>query len=104
MRKPVYIFNGGELQRQQNSLRFTTFENEKRFVPVETTSEIHVFGEVSVNSPFRYSVILWASVAGVVVFGERPDPWALVGTGIVMAAGLYTFFRERQLGLERGRR
>ena len=61
-------------------------------------------GEVSVISPFRYSVILWAIVAGLVVFGERPDPWALVGTGIVMAAGLYTFFRERQLGLERARK
>lgn len=61
-------------------------------------------GEVAVVSPFRYSVILWAIVAGLLVFGERPDPIALVGTAIVMVAGLYTFFRERQLGLERGRR
>jgi CRISPR-associated protein Cas1 len=49
MKKPVYIFNAGELQRQQNTLRFTTTEG-RRFVPVETTSEIHVFGEVSVNT------------------------------------------------------
>ncbi|MGH3085945.1 MAG: type I-B CRISPR-associated endonuclease Cas1b [Rubrobacteraceae bacterium] len=50
MRKPVFIFNGGELQRQQNTLRFTTMDGNKRFVPVETTSEIHVFGEVTVNT------------------------------------------------------
>lgn len=61
-------------------------------------------GEVAVVAPFRYSVIIWAIVAGLLVFGEQPDPVALAGTGIVMAAGLYTFFRERQLGLERGRR
>ena len=51
MRKPVYIFNGGELQRHQNTLRFTLADGGgRRFVPVETTSEIHVFGEVSVNT------------------------------------------------------
>lgn len=60
-------------------------------------------GEVAVVSPFRYSVILWAIVAGVMVFGERPDPLALIGTAIVMAAGLYTLFRERQLARQRGR-
>ena len=50
MRKPVYIFNAGELQRQQNTLRFTLADGKRRFVPVETTGEIHVFGEVSVNT------------------------------------------------------
>jgi len=48
-RKPVYIFNGGELERHQNTLRFTTAEG-RRFVPVETTSEIHVFGEIDLNT------------------------------------------------------
>ena len=49
MRKPVYIFNAGDLERHQNTLRFTTAEG-RRFVPVETTSEIHAFGEVSLNT------------------------------------------------------
>ncbi len=48
-RKPVYIFNGGELERHQNTLRFTTAEG-RRFVPVETTAEIHVFGEIELNT------------------------------------------------------
>ena len=54
-------------------------------------------------SPFRYSVIIWAILVGLVVFDERPDPIALIGTAIVMAAGLYTFFRERQLRQQRGK-
>ena len=60
-------------------------------------------GEVAVVAPFRYSVIVWAIIAGLVLFGEEPDPMALVGTGVVIAAGLYTFFRERQLSRTRGR-
>jgi CRISP-associated protein Cas1 len=48
-RKPIYIFNAGDLERHQNTLRFTTSEG-KRFVPVETTSEIHTFGEVDLNT------------------------------------------------------
>ena len=56
-------------------------------------------GEVAVVAPFRYSVIVWAVLAGIFVFGETVDPVALLGTSIVMAAGLYTFFRERQIRL-----
>ncbi len=49
MRKPIYIFNAGTLERHQNTLAFSTPEG-RRFVPVETTSEIHVFGEVTLNA------------------------------------------------------
>ena len=49
VRKPVFIFSSGEFKREQNTLRFVT-EHGKRFVPVETTSEIHIFGEVELNT------------------------------------------------------
>jgi CRISPR-associated protein Cas1 len=49
MKKPVYIFSNGELKRQQNTLRFDG-DKGMRMVPVETTSELHVFGEVSLNT------------------------------------------------------
>lgn len=54
-------------------------------------------GEVAVVAPFRYSVIIWAIIAGLIVFGEKPDIMALVGTLIVCSAGLYSFLRERKL-------
>ncbi|MEZ5854004.1 MAG: DMT family transporter [Hyphomicrobiaceae bacterium] len=59
-------------------------------------------GEVAVVAPFRYSVIIWAIIVGIIVFGEWPDVYALAGTAVVIAAGLYTFFRERQLKQQRG--
>lgn len=49
MKKPVYIFSSGELKRQQNTLRFDS-DKGMRMVPVETTSELHVFGEVDLNT------------------------------------------------------
>lgn len=54
-------------------------------------------GEVAVVTPFRYTGLLWALVAGLVAFGDWPDPLTLVGSAIVVATGLYTFYRERQL-------
>jgi len=48
MRKSIYVFKDGQLQREANTLCLLTEEG-KRFIPVEDVSEIHVFGEVDVN-------------------------------------------------------
>jgi drug/metabolite transporter (DMT)-like permease len=48
-------------------------------------------------APFRYSRIVFALFVGILVFGERPDLWTLVGTGIIVASGLYTLWRETRL-------
>lgn len=48
MKKTLYIFSNGELVRKDNTLCFETEENRK-FIPVEDTGEIMVFGEVNVN-------------------------------------------------------
>jgi drug/metabolite transporter (DMT)-like permease len=50
--------------------------------------------EVSVVSPFRYGLLLWAGIAGYVVFGELPDAWSLVGAALIVASGVYTLHRE----------
>lgn len=52
-------------------------------------------GEIAVVAPFRYTVLLWAIVVGFVFFGDLPDGWTLLGAAIVIAAGLYTLWRER---------
>jgi len=54
-------------------------------------------GEISFIAPFRYTILVWALLIGVFVFGEIPDALALLGAAIVVCAGLYTFFRERRL-------
>jgi len=48
MKKTIYIFSDGELKRKQNTLFFEN-ENGKKYVPVENTGEIMVFGEVTIN-------------------------------------------------------
>lgn len=54
-------------------------------------------GEIAVVAPFRYSIILWAVLAGYLVWRESPDLASWVGIAIVTAAGLYTFWREQRL-------
>ncbi len=51
-------------------------------------------GEVSAVTPFRYTRLLFALILGVVVFGERPDHWTLLGSAIVVASGIYILTRR----------
>jgi drug/metabolite transporter (DMT)-like permease len=55
----------------------------------------------SVVAPFSYSTMLWAVVIGYLAFSEVPEPIVLLGAAIVIAAGLFVIWRERQLGLDR---
>lgn len=48
MKKTLYIFSNGELVRKDNTLCFES-EEARKFIPVEDTGEIMVFGEVAVN-------------------------------------------------------
>lgn len=54
-------------------------------------------GDVSVTSPFRYSIVLWALGIDAIVFGNRPDLTMIVGLTIVVASGIYMIVRERQI-------
>ncbi|WP_293445372.1 type I-B CRISPR-associated endonuclease Cas1b [Persephonella sp.] len=48
MKKPIYIFNDGQLKRKDNTLLFIK-DNQKKNIPVNSISEIHVFGEIDLN-------------------------------------------------------
>lgn len=54
-------------------------------------------GDIGLVAPFRYTSLLWAIVLGFLVFGNLPDAWTLIGAAIVVAAGLFTLWRERTL-------
>jgi drug/metabolite transporter (DMT)-like permease len=49
---------------------------------------------MTVITPFRYSVILWALLNGWLIWGDVPDALALVGTAIIVASGLYIVRRD----------
>lgn len=59
--------------------------------------------EAALLAPFDYASILFAILFGYVFFAEVPTAMVLIGSGIVMAAGGLIIWRERQLGLKRGK-
>lgn len=54
-------------------------------------------GDLAVVTPYRYTGLVWALALGWVVFGDWPDALTLAGAGVIVATGLYTFWRERRL-------
>ena len=49
----------------------------------------------SVVVPYQYTLIVWSVLFGFALFGELPDAYTLVGAAIIVAAGLYIFWREQ---------
>lgn len=48
MKKPLYIFSSGRLERKENTLALETQEDRK-IIPINAISEIKVFGELDIN-------------------------------------------------------
>ena len=61
------------------------------------------FADAGVVAPFAYASMLVALAVGFAVFGEVPRASALWGAGLIVAGGALVAWRERQLGLRRGR-
>ncbi len=59
------------------------------------------FGEASLLAPLEYTRILYATLIGLVVFGDLPGINTLIGATIVILASAYTLHRERQLDKNR---
>jgi len=45
-------------------------------------------------APMQYSQIIWASLFGAIFFDESLDRMTMIGTGIIIASGLYIVLRE----------
>ncbi|QBY01683.1 DMT family transporter [Rhodophyticola sp. CCM32] len=52
-------------------------------------------------APMQYSQIIWASLYGILLFDETLSRSTLIGTGIIIASGLYIVLREGQGGTSR---
>ncbi len=64
-------------------------------------TECYRHAELSTIAPFEYTSMLLAIVIGYFAFGDVPTLYTLVGGMIVIGAGLFIIWRERQLGLKR---
>lgn len=58
--------------------------------------------EASTVVPFFYSLLIWATILGFVVWDELPDPWTALGAAVMIASGLYIANREQVHRGERG--
>ena len=50
-------------------------------------------------APFLYTMLLWTTVFGFILFGDLPDIWTTVGALIVAGSGLYILHRERLMDI-----
>ncbi|MEI6159012.1 MAG: DMT family transporter [Roseococcus sp.] len=58
-------------------------------------------GKPTLVAPFEYSGIIWTTLLGAFIWSEAPDGWDGLGILILVASGLYIWWREVQLGLKR---
>jgi drug/metabolite transporter (DMT)-like permease len=58
-------------------------------------------GETTLVAPFEYSAIVYTTVLGLLIWGEWPDGWNILGIAIVVASGMYIYRREVTLGVQR---
>ncbi len=49
----------------------------------------------SLLAPLSYTQLVWATLAGWLVFGDAPDGWTLLGAAIIAAGGLLAVLPER---------
>lgn len=54
-------------------------------------------GDIAIVSSFRYTRMLFALIVAMLVFGEAPDHWTLIGAAIIIGAGVFTLMREARL-------
>jgi len=63
-----------------------------------TMSQAYRLGRAAVVAPFEYTLLIYATFWGWLLFAETPTRYVLAGAGIVIAAGPYVAFREERVG------
>ena len=53
-------------------------------------------GQVGAVTPFRYTRLIFAMIAGIAVFGETPDRWTIIGSAAIILAGIAALRLSRQ--------
>jgi len=48
--------------------------------------------------PYQYTQIIWAVIFGIIIFGDWPDQMMIMGSALIIAAGLLIFWREQKVG------
>jgi len=60
-------------------------------------TKAYAIASPSLIAPFEYTALIWAVILGYLVWGDVPDFNAMLGTGLIVASGLYIIHREAKL-------
>ena len=60
-------------------------------------SQAYVYTRASVIAPYVYVQMVWVALFGFTLFGDVPEMSTVLGTAVVIVAGIYIFYRERKL-------
>ena len=53
-------------------------------------------GDAAIVAPMQYSQIIWASIYGMLFFGERPTGYTILGALIIIGSGIFIVLRENR--------
>jgi drug/metabolite transporter (DMT)-like permease len=59
--------------------------------------QAYALAPASLLAPYTYTAIVWVTITGYLAFGDLPDIWTMAGAAIVIASGIYVFYREAYL-------
>lgn len=62
MKKSIYVFSNGTIKRDENTISIVN-DVDKKFIPIENTSEIYMFGEVTFNT----KLLTYLSEKGIII-------------------------------------
>lgn len=101
MKQSLYIYNNGDLKRKDNTLQFTTYEGDKRDIPIERISDIYILSEMSFNTAFinyisQYGIPLhFFNYYNFYTGSYYPKESLLAGQLLVKQVEHYTSYDER---------
>ena len=55
-------------------------------------AQAYRIAEANVVAPFEYSSVLWATIAGILIWGEIPDVHTIVGVIVIIVAGVFALW------------
>ena len=66
MYKDYYIISNGDIKRKENTIYYYNLEGEKKILPVEQVDDIHIYGEVDLNTKlinYIFTIIVGATIS-----------------------------------------
>ena len=70
---------------------FATLAGTAEFLVIKSLQMAHAV----VVSPLQYTLLIWVTIFGFIIWGILPDFWTFLGAGVIIATGLYSLHRER---------